>query len=144
MPYTIQWLLPKRIGFVYAYGTFNGAHLHQMIEDLEEMVDESDEMAHFILDGRSVDKVDLNLADVRLLGMIETSDNRGWVVTVTNSVIVRFFGSVISQIRKAHYRQAVSVEGALAFLVTSDEDLPTQDELINLYQTERDDLEAQA
>jgi len=140
MPYKINWIIPNQILYIYSYGftslTDGENMIRESFELAEKTLEDHEFLVHVITDSRHVTKNDVNVNDMRRIFSEQKgrAQRPGWTMVVTPSPILRFLGSIALQFMDVRGRQVATVEDAIEFLVDSDDNLPSKEELLQAYQ----------
>lgn len=140
MPHQMEWLIPNQLIYIYTQGHMTVAETTEVLEKTFDMAMspeavEQGRLIHVISDTTDVTKNDMGIGDYRRIfaERKDEAERPGWTVTITPSSMERFFGSIALQFLGLRGRQVANIEDALKFLSTSDDSLPTYDELMAMY-----------
>lgn len=123
MPYTVSWLVEKRVVYTRMYGFVSGEELVAQNEDMREYIQNSEHLLHTINDATDTTGTDMNLRDLQKTQFTDVP-NLGWAIYISPSKMNRFFASVITQLTNKRGRQFATLEEALHFLQEVDDTLP--------------------
>lgn len=141
MPYHMEWLVPNQVLYIYNYGHVTVTETEKMMEQSFAMSmspepQEAKLLVHVITDPTDVIKSEVGIQDIRrIFGQRKNeATHPGWAVTVANSAMDRFMGSIALQFMGIRGRQVASVADGINFLAKSDDTLPSVEELFKLYE----------
>lgn len=139
MPYTIHWLVEKQVIYVRTYDVVEAQDILNFSIDSELMRQTSEGLVHLVLDGIDVEKLNFGIGDIRKLSAkLPKSEKRGWTLLVSDSKIIKFFATVLTQISNIRERHYDTVDEALIFLHESNIGLPDLETMRTTYKTLRD------
>ncbi len=106
---------------------------------------ESKLLVHVITDPTDVTKNEVGIQDIRrIFGQRKNeATHPGWTVTVANSAMDRFLGSIALQFMGIRGRQVASIADGIHFLAKSDDTLPSAEELLKLYEVAHAQIKSQ-
>lgn len=131
MPYKVDWLCDQLIVNFYMYGVITLAEIKQASDEITALQQSGDGMVHVVVDVLDAEKVDVKIPDIKVFfSGIKVSPKHGWVITITDSRIVRFMATLATQFISARERQFSTTEDAIQFIVEIDDRLPSFDELL--------------
>lgn len=123
MSYEISWLVEGKVGFGLVEGTLSIeeiAELDTVLVEYVNSVQNSNQLVHFIFDGRRLNKMPTNIAEINQVSKVRSQANLGWLLIVNENKIIGFIGHLITQLSRTRYRSFVSLEQAIEFLKTQD------------------------
>ena len=123
MPYTISWLVEKRIVYIHTYGLLTGEELVAQNLEIQTFVPQHKQFLHIITDGTDTTGTNMGLRDLQKT-QFTSVDNLGWAIYISPSKMNRFFASVITQLSQKRGRQFATLEDGLKFLQEMDDTLP--------------------
>jgi len=123
MPYTISWLVEKRIVYIHTYGLLTGEELVAQNLEIQKFVPEHEHLLNIITDGTDTTGTNMGLRDLQKT-QFSTVDNLGWAIYISPSKMNRFFASVITQLSQKRGRQFATLDEGLKFLQDMDDTLP--------------------
>lgn len=140
MPYIMDWIIPNQVLYIYNYGHVTVAGTEEMMNMSFEMalrdgVDSEGKLLHILTNSIDVTKTDVGIKDIRRIfgSKKDQATHPGWSVSITESPMDRFFGSIAMQFLGIRGRMVASVEDGIRFLSNSDDMLPSYDELMAMY-----------
>jgi len=139
MAYQIDWLVPNRIVYVYAYDQMTPTDVESWLGEIYHLFDkrEADKnaFAYTIINTVDVTEQQVKIGDWRRIFNAYADRARpGWSVTIAPSVLHRFWASLATQFLHINNVQAKDIDEALTMLGKVDSDLPDYDDLIARYQ----------
>jgi hypothetical protein len=123
MPYTISWLVEKRIIYTRMYGFVTGDELSAQKVEMEPLIQNSDQLLYIITDATDTTGTNMGLRDLQKTQFADAT-NLGWAVYISPKKMDRFFASVITQLLKKRSREFATLEEGIRFLQSVDETLP--------------------
>ncbi len=123
MPFTVSWLVDKRVTYTRMYGVMTAADLRGLKIVLEEYIAQSEQLIHLISDATDTIRTEMSLKDLQNTEYADAT-NLGWAIFVNPNMLHRFFASVVTQLRGKRGREFATMEQALEFLQNIDETLP--------------------
>jgi hypothetical protein len=123
MPYTISWLVDKRVLYTHMYGFVTGEELQAQSREMETYVHASEQLLYMINDATDTTGSNMGLRDLQKTQFVETP-NLGWAVYISPKKLDRFFASVITQLLKKRSREFATLDEGIRFLQDIDESLP--------------------
>src|SRR3982751_297543 len=123
MPYQLSWLVEKRVIYTRLYGLVTSAELSAQKEEMEPLIQSSDQLLYIITDGTDTTGTDMGLRDLQKTQFADTP-NLGWSVYISPKKMDRFFASVITQLWKKRSREFATLDEGIRFLQSVDESLP--------------------
>ena len=123
MPYQLSWLVEKRVIYTRLYGLVTSAELSAQKEEMEPLIQSSDQLLYIITDGSDTTGTSMGLRDLQKTQFADAA-NLGWAVYISPKKMDRFFASVITQLLKKRSREFATLEEGIRFLQSVDETLP--------------------
>ena len=123
MPYAISWLVDKRVIYTRLYGFITGDELSAQREEMQPLIQDSDQLLYIITDATDSTGTNLGLRDLQKTQFADAT-NLGWAVYISPKKMDRFFASVITQLLKKRSREFATLEEGIRFLQSIDETLP--------------------
>jgi hypothetical protein len=123
MPYSISWLVDKRVLYTHMYGFLTGDELQEHSRELEAYVHASEQLLYLINDATDTTGSNMGLRDLQKTQFVETP-NLGWAVYISPKKLDRFFASVVTQLLKKRSREFATLNEGICFLQEIDESLP--------------------
>ena len=123
MPYTMSWLVEKRVLYARMYDRMTSQQLTAYYQEMVAYSQTSELLLHTITDSADMKNMEMGLRDLQNMTFAGIS-NLGWAVFISPSKMNRFFASVITQLSKKRGRQFATLEEGLRFLQEIDDSLP--------------------
>ena len=123
MPYQLSWLVEKRVIYTRLYGLVTSEELSAQKEEMEPLIQSSDQLLYIITDGSDTTGTSMGLRDLQKTQFADAA-NLGWAVYISPKKMDRFFASVITQLLKKRSREFATLEEGIRFLQSIDETLP--------------------
>ncbi len=130
MPYHLSWIKPGQLAFERLYGVVTIEEMQEMQSKFLAWSKEVNRPVHMIVDFTQVESFPKNIVQIRsaLITDIDPSI-QGWVVLVTNNVLLRFVSNLVTQhfMRDGRIRSVESFADAVAYLKQADPELSKLD-----------------
>ena len=123
MPYSLSWLVEKRIIYTRMYGFVTGEELLAQSQEMEGYIRASELLLYIITDATDTTGTNMGLRDLQKTQFADAK-NLGWAVYISPKKMDRFFASVITQLLKKRSREFATLEEGIRFLQGIDETLP--------------------
>jgi hypothetical protein len=123
MPYKVSWLVDKRVIYTRLYGLVTSEELSAQKEQMDPLIQSSDQLLYIITDGSDTTGTSMGLRDLQKTQFADAA-NLGWAVYISPKKMDRFFASVITQLLKKRSREFATLEEGIRFLQSVDETLP--------------------
>jgi hypothetical protein len=123
MPYSLSWLVEKRIIYTRMYGFVTGEELLAQSKEMEGYIHASELLLYIITDATDTTGTNMGLRDLQKTQFADAK-NLGWAVYISPKKMDRFFASVITQLLKKRSREFATLEEGIRFLQGIDETLP--------------------
>lgn len=123
MPYKVSWLVEKRIIYTRMYGFVTSEELSAQKEEMEPLIQSSDQLLYIVTDGTDTTGTSMGLRDLQKTQFADAT-NLGWAIYISPKKMDRFFASVITQLLKKRSREFATLEEGIRFLQSVDETLP--------------------
>lgn len=127
MGYSVTWYVPQRVYIVHIYGDIGLEEYQAGIDTSTEFVRAGVRPVHAIIDARQITKFPVQMKAVVQSSGVFREPNLGWVLVLTDNLVVKFLTSVISQLSETRYKIFSHPEEALTFLYSRDVTLPDPD-----------------
>lgn len=126
MSYEFTWLVPGKLLHIYCYGMMNSQEIKSLSEEGDYILLHEGQYPTYVLaDSRDVTRLNIRLLDIKYLLHRPSPDSPlGLVLSISNSPLKRFLGSVANKFVRKPVRQFEAVEPALAFICERDPTLP--------------------
>lgn len=123
MPYTMSWLVEKRVLYARMYDRMTSQELSTYYQEMVAYSQRSELLLHTITDSTDIKSIEMGLRDLQNTPFAGIS-NLGWAIFISPSKMNRFFASVITQLSKKRGRQFSTIEEGMRFLQDIDDSLP--------------------
>jgi hypothetical protein len=123
MPYSLSWLVEKRIIYTRMYGFVTGEELLAQSQEMEAYIHTSELLLYIITDATDTTGTNMGLRDLQKTQFADAK-NLGWAVYISPKKMDRFFASVITQLLKKRSREFATIEEGIRFLQGIDDTLP--------------------
>jgi len=125
MPYSLEWVVEKRVYLMRFYGDFTLEELKQANQDAIAWIRQGPEglLFHIILDTLDLQKHPMTLKAVAGDSMtgFRKEPNLGWVLLITESKFISFLASITTQLTSNRFRPVSTFDEAVAFLREQDQ-----------------------
>lgn len=123
MPYSLSWLVEKRIIYTRLYGFVTGEELLAQSQEMQAYIQASELLLYIVTDATDTTGTNMGLRDLQKTQFADAK-NLGWAVYISPKKMDRFFASVITQLLKKRSREFATLEEGIRFLQGIDETLP--------------------
>jgi hypothetical protein len=123
MPYSLSWLVDKRIIYGRMYGFVTSEDLIAQSKEMEGYIRNSEQLLYIINDATDTTGTNMGLRDLQKTQFPDAA-NLGWAVYISPKKMDRFFASVIMQLLKKRSREFATLSEGIRFLQDVDESLP--------------------
>jgi hypothetical protein len=125
VPIEVSWYVQGRVIYKRYYGVLTIGDLQASNALVAEYVASGKPLVHIIVNSQDVTKHPYSLKDINSTIPRTKSfhDGLGWTVMVSTHYIHRFMGQMASQMTRARFQTAVSLDEALQFLSSVDDSL---------------------
>jgi hypothetical protein len=114
MSLDISWLIDKRVIFIRVGGDIDVEAIKHQAELVSEYRSQGIQPVHVIVDARKITKIPLSPGKIKEMGF--KSDVGGWKIIITNSAVIRYLASLMTQLIGLEYRFFETPEAAIAYL----------------------------
>lgn len=112
--YSADWLLENRVIHIQASGEFELSAMQQGIQRVKHMVDTGTAPVHVVWDMTGITKMPRDIREpLGELEILRYHPNGGWIVMVSNNVMIRFVGQIATRLLGANFRSVVSYDEAV-------------------------------
>jgi hypothetical protein len=124
MSYEVKWHTPDAIILVRLWGNLDISEFPKFDRLILEHIEQSDRvLVHIWVDLKAVTEFPVKIWQVQQALTHLNHERTGWSVIITDNRIIKFVGSVITQVAKARFRAFGSDAEALQFLLLVDSTL---------------------
>ena len=128
MPYTLQWLVDKRIIYSKFLRDITISELEKFIEEQHAMIAQGTPPVHHIGDNLAPNKIKFQLSGLQTFSKsLKQPEEVGWHIEVAQPGIKRMASALALQFARARFRQFSTLEEAVTFLQERDMTLPPID-----------------
>jgi len=126
MPYKISWYQPNRIVLMQVEGLLKTAEVQSLIADAGTYVAEGLPLVHFLVDTRTLQKIESVPEALKVVQGNPPHPNMGWMIVVGKmNPLVKFFLDFVGLLTKSRYRRFDTMPESLDFLKEIDGSLLT-------------------
>jgi len=112
--YKLDWLVEKRVIFLQLAGEYRLETVRQVVPMVKAAIDSGTAPVQVIWDMSGITKMPTNLREpVHELSILRDHPNGGWIVMISNSVMMRFAGQIATVFLGAKYRSVAAYEEAV-------------------------------
>jgi len=112
--YSADWLVENRVIHIQASGEFELTAMQQGIQRVKHMVDTGTAPVHVVWDMTGITKMPRDIREpLGELEILRYHPNGGWIVMISNNVMVRFVGQIATRLLGANFRSVVSFDEAI-------------------------------
>lgn len=121
MPYTIDWIVERRIILTTFYGSITADELKEFIAEVRAKAADGIPLVHHISNSLSLRGVEFSLGTARnLVGALDMLKELTWQIDINTNPINRMFANIIAQFAGMRTRTFKTPEEAVDFLRTND------------------------
>jgi len=132
VPYHVDWLIENQIIYLYSWGIVTAEDFEAFSGKIVSLQADADGMVHTFVNSLNVDKVEAGIGDLKtIFGAMKPNRKHGWTVSVSDSRLIRFFATLVSQFSNSRERHYETLEEAAEFLAESDDRLPSAKEILD-------------
>ncbi|MDX2078487.1 MAG: hypothetical protein SFZ02_18795 [bacterium] len=125
MPYTMTWLIDKRVLHIVIEGELNAETIRQMVAESRKMTDEGISPVHAIADATHADSIPKHIPTIlKEYGGVSPQDS-GFTVIIANSPVTRFLSQALLRLLRLEIRFGADIDDALNILHRVDTTIPT-------------------
>jgi hypothetical protein len=136
MPYEVKWMYENHLVYDRLFGDVtiqDAAETSQLLEQhLSEGHQAGAPLVHIIVDMSEATSTPFNLREIHQVMTHLKHPALGWTAVLGPSKLVGMLASLITQLFKARYRTFQSIDEAVAFLKTQDQQLAAAVDLENV------------
>ena len=128
MPYKVSWYQANRIVLLQVDGLLTTAEVRSLIVEAGKYVVEGTTLVHFLVDTRTLQKIESVPEALKVVQGNPPHPNMGWMIVVGRmNPLVKFFLDFVGLLTKSRYRRFDTMPDSLAFLKEIDGSLATAD-----------------
>lgn len=120
MAHDTSWYIPQRAILQRVSGELTIEEMAQINKELETYLDQGIPLVHILIDVTKVEKYPTSVHQIGKVMKRNNVEREGWTLLVTNSQIIRFMGSVVTQFSTLRFRTFPKFEDAVEFLMKQD------------------------
>lgn len=125
MPFEITWLIEKRLVLERLSGVLTPEELEARILKAKQFLESGQPPVHYVIDMREVEKIPLNLREIRHAARLYRHPALGWTVTFgISNRIIHTLVTIAAKTIEARYRDFATQDEAIRFLYSLDPSLP--------------------
>ncbi len=114
LEYKVEWLVEGRVLHLQIMGEFEVATVQNGISEVKQFIDSGTAPVHVIVDLTGISKMPKSMREIiSQLESMRYHPNGGWVVTISNSVMLRFAGQIATVFIGAQHRSVATYEEAV-------------------------------
>jgi len=126
MPYTISWYTPQRVVHMQVEGLLATSEVESLIAEAGVYVSEGAPLVHFLVDTRTLQKIESVAEALKVVQGNPPHPNMGWMIVVGKmNPVVKFFLDFVGLLTKSRYRRFDTLPEAMDFLKETDQTLVT-------------------
>jgi hypothetical protein len=115
LEYKVKWLVERRVLYLQIIGEFELETVQKGINEVKQFVDSGLAPVQVIVDLTGVTKMPSHMRDIiSQMDSMRYHPNGGWIITISNSVMLRFAGQIASVFLGANHRSVGTFEEAVA------------------------------
>ncbi len=114
---SIQWLVENKVILGTVGGDYSREEMVARIAEIGKMLRETPPPCHLIIDASSLETFTTRIVEpISELRKNQAENNTGWILLISNSSVMRFFGTVAAKVMNDRFRPVASLEEAKQFL----------------------------
>ncbi|MBI1279644.1 MAG: hypothetical protein GC179_16065 [Anaerolineaceae bacterium] len=114
MEYKVGWLVAQRVLHLQISGDFDIETVQSGLAEVKAFVDSGIAPVQVIVDLTAITKMPTHLRDIiSQMGDMRYHPNGGWIITISNSVMLRFAGQIASVFLGAKHRSVATFKEAV-------------------------------
>jgi hypothetical protein len=114
LEYKVKWLVERRVLHLQIIGEFELEAVQKGINEVKQFVDSGLAPVQVIVDLTGVTKMPSHMRDIiSQMDSMRYHPNGGWIITISNSVMLRFAGQIASVFLGANHRSVVTFKEAV-------------------------------
>jgi hypothetical protein len=126
MPYKISWHQPNRIVLMQVEGLLTTSEVKSLIADSGSYVANGTPLVHFLVDTRTLQKIESVPEALKVVQGNPPHPNMGWMIVVGKmNPLIKFFLDFVGLLTKSRYRRFDTMPESLTFLKEIDDSLAT-------------------
>ncbi len=122
LDHKVNWLVEGRVIHIQVAGEYDVETVRHVVPSVKMMVDAGTAPVHVVWDMSGITKMPKNLREpVHELSLLRDHPNGGWIVMISNSVMMRFAGQIATVFLGAKYRSVGSYDEAVETICRIDQ-----------------------
>jgi len=114
LDYKLNWLVDKRVLHLQIAGEYNLETLRQVVPSVKAMIDAGSAPVQVVWDMSGITQMPRNIREpVHELSVLKDHPNGGWIVMISNNVMMRFAGQIATVFLGAKYRSVATYDEAV-------------------------------
>ncbi len=114
LDYKLNWLVEKRVLHLQIAGEYNLETLRQVVPSVKAMIDAGTAPVQVVWDMSGITQMPRNIREpVHELSILKDHPNGGWIIMISNSVMMRFAGQIATVFLGAKYRSVGTYDEAV-------------------------------
>ena len=115
--YKVGWLVENRVIRIQIMGEYDAEPVQAGIAKTKALVDVGTAPVHVILDSTGVTKMPKSIRElINQMDALRYHPNGGWIIIISNSVMLRFAGQIATVFLGANHRSVATYEEAIETL----------------------------
>ncbi|MBA3871957.1 MAG: hypothetical protein ABI970_16745 [Chloroflexota bacterium] len=112
--YKVEWLVENRVIRIQIFGEYDVEPVQAGIAKTKALVDAGTSPVHVILDSTGVTKMPKSIRElINQMEVLRYHPNGGWIIIVSNNVMLRFAGQIATVFLGANHRSVATYEEAV-------------------------------
>lgn len=134
LQHKISWLVESRVIYLEVWGAYDIETVRQVVSSMKDLVDESIAPVHVVWDMSRMINMTKDLREpINEMADLRYHPKRGWITIITNNVMIRFAGQIVSHFLGANYRSVGSFEEAIKTLCSVDRTIAAEFEKVGIH-----------
>lgn len=124
MPYSIEWLIEKRVFLLEVQEDVSIGELQSLIDDYKSWTESGIPPVHAFIDATQLADYPKRIRDIRQLLPALNDEQVGWVILISHNTFINLLSSILLRLNQVRFRTYRSRDECLEFLYSRDPSLP--------------------
>ncbi len=129
MPYSMDWIVDKRVIRIVIAGELDSETIHTMVEDSRRMTNEGISPIHAIADATRAESIPKYINQIIKEFKGVKPESSGFTIIIANNSVTRFFAQMLLTVLRLEVRFAANIEEAIDILRCVDMTIPSENGL---------------
>ena len=114
MEHKVSWLVENRVIHIDVTGEYEIETVRRVVAEVKALADAGTPPLHVVWDMMGVTNMTRDLRDpINEMGVVRYHPKLSWIIIITDNVMIRFAGQIVSTFLGAHYRAVASFDEAI-------------------------------